>query len=522
MMTWDKTLSKHSFSNNIGKVGGGRQEKTNFIPILSEFIEIIESLKIEREDMGDLVYDVKQILGQNPNVIDPKNYNTREGLFNAVIYHAIRRQRLSSSTIDHRLRCIRRIQKHSVFPVDVFNIQYNQFIAYMDYREDIEKKGYFALQNDLQAIQMFLVAYGVKLSDWHYRLPSQPKHKGRIIPSPIQVHDIITYDFSDDSYTNNLYQTLHAHNFWIGWRVPSEPCALTIDDVDFDNGFIKITETKKHHNTRNFSPDKAMLIGKTRKSFKNYYDYQRTKVECSKSGNAFYLTSTGLPFTPRHLGHILSETGKLIFPEFQPYVSRHWFAIADLIRTKIETGTFEPHTVMTHLGHDKITTTYTYLDDAEVYYRKYPFDWFKRTLKFDKIFEGDSALKSKQSLKTSVSCGKSGEGDNGLSGVLNVSLGEFPIETFRKNGCFVWKIYGFLFYSLKPFFFSFFFYFNQKIFLIIIFKARISNKARCRRLTHQGVVKYAYFTSSLAHEIRYYSPSRGESKFLSIDEEVMK
>jgi len=192
---------------------------------------------------------------------------------------------------------------------------------------------------------------------------------------------------------------------------------LKINDVDFENGCITITETKKHRNTRTIYPDIAVLTGRTRKSFKNYLDKWRPQRECSKSGDAFYLSPKGLPFTPRHLGHQLSETGKLFYPDFQPYVSRHWNAIAMLIRTKLETGGFEEHTVRKWLGHDKITTTYTYIDDTEVYYKKAPYDWIRRTLKFDKIIEEDSALKSKQGKKTFVSFGKSGENNYGLSGI---------------------------------------------------------------------------------------------------------
>lgn len=176
-------VADSSITSQNREVGGDGQKVNTSISNLGRIIDQLKPLKIKGEVMGVLSYDVKQNLEQNPNVIDPKNYRTKEDLFNAVEYNAIRRQRLSLTTIDHRLRAIRRMQSHPIFPIDIFDIQYNQFILYMDYREDIEKAGYFALQNDLQAIQMFLIAYGVKLSDWHYRLPSQPRHKGRKIPS---------------------------------------------------------------------------------------------------------------------------------------------------------------------------------------------------------------------------------------------------------------------------------------------------------------------------------------------------
>ena len=49
--------------------------------------------------------------------------------------------------------------------------------------------------------------------------------------------------------------------------------------------------------------------------------------------------------------------------------------------------------------------------------KKYPVYWIKHTLKFDIIIEGESALKSKQKQKTSVSTGKSGEIGYGPGGI---------------------------------------------------------------------------------------------------------
>jgi len=307
--------------------------------------------------------------------------------------------------------------EHPVFPINFFVLSYEQFISYMRYRERQENASFFALENDLRAIHMFLRAYGKKPDDWFYKLPVKPNHRERDIPSPDTVHKMITHQYLKNDYTNILYQTLFAHSFWIGWRVPSEICELSVDDVDFDNGSITITETKKHHSRRIVYPEHAVISGKTRKSLKNYYDKWRPKVECNKSGNAFYLTPNGLPFTPRHLGHQLSETGKQVYPKYQPYVSRHWCAVAMLIRTKLETDHFDVYIVKNHLGHDKITTTETYIGQAQALFKKYPFDWIKRTLKFDLGIEGESALKSKQRQNTPVSTGKSGETVNGLSGI---------------------------------------------------------------------------------------------------------
>ena len=431
-MAGDKTFNPQNDVPpvNLKKLAGGRQQKWK--NILSDISQIVEHQQSTNGKMVNLAYELKTRFEQNPIIIDPTKFSSIPELLIAVAQHAKRWQRLSDrkeSTIEYRIRGARRMMAHPVFPIDFSNLTYQQFIAYMTYREDNEKASYWVLRNDLNVFNMFRTAYGKRPIDikntpvvvgneyWFYKLPPITKHNDREIPSPDEVHQIINYEYSKDSYTNTLFQTLYAHSFWIGWRVPSEICVLTVDDIDLIHGSIRITEPKKHYSTRRVEPDIAILTGKTRKSFKNYLDKWRPKVECSKSGNAFYLTPTGLPFTPRHLGHELSERGKQVFPAFQPYVSRHWNGTAMLIRTKLETGYYDKHEVQKWLGHEKEKTTDTYVDQAISLFKKYPFDWIKRTLKFDVITEGESALKSKQGRKTSVSTGKSGRSRYGLSGI---------------------------------------------------------------------------------------------------------
>jgi len=419
-------------TNSFG-LAGGDKKACDILPDIGHHVEH-QYPPMDGEDMVNQAYELKKRFEQqNPIMIDSTKFASLPELFIAVKQHAKRWQRLSDlddSTIEHRLRSARRMMVHPVFPIDFFNLNYQQFIAYMTYREDIEKAGHWALKNDLETFQMFLIAYGKRPIDkknicgvtqgndyWFYKLPPISEHNDRIIPSPDEVHQLIIHEYSRDPYTNNLFQTIYAHSFWIGWRVPSEICVLTIDDIDLNDCSIRITEPKKHHSTRRVYPDEVILTGKTRKSFKNYMDKSRPKVECSKSGNALYLTPTGLPFTPRHLGHELSERGKQVLPTFKPYVSRHWNATAMLIRTKLETGSYDKHEVQKWLGHEKEETTDTYVDQSISLFKRYPFDWIKRTLKFDIVIEGESALKSKQRRKTSVSTGKSGEGGYGPVGI---------------------------------------------------------------------------------------------------------
>jgi integrase len=393
-----------SYLTNSHELVGGKDQEWNIEETIGQNHTTPPPIQ-SWEEQVTLDYELKKRFEQNPIKINPTQYTSQPELFNAVAHHAKRWQRLSPSTIEHRLRAARRMTKHPIIPINFHQFTYNQFIAYMTYREDVEHAQHFALKNDLNAIKTFLIAYGEDLRNWYYRLPPCIAHKERIIPLPDIVHNIITAHFSNNKYENMLYQYLHSHNFWIGWRTPSEPALMTIDDIHFDTGCIVITEQKKRRSTRAIFPEPAILTGKTRKSIKNWLKW-RDKVETSQSGNALYLQPNGRPFTIKYLGKKLRETGKQIYPHYKPYDSRHFCAIARLIKTKLDTGFYDVYHVQKWLGHDKITTTESYIHHAEEYFRIAPYDWIGRTLKFDTI-EEESSSKIKTTPKTYVSSGNS-------------------------------------------------------------------------------------------------------------------
>ena len=159
---------------------------------------------------------------------------------------------------------------------------------------------------------------------------------------------------------------------------------MTLDDVVIDSkgrGSITITETKKHKTKRTILPERYILSSCSHKSFKNWLDYWRPKVENQYSGSALYLQPDGKPFTIRHLGHKLSEHGKKIWSYFRPYDTRHWCAISRLIETKVETGNFDPYTIKNWLGHTNLKTTENYIHYAEMYYNQYPKSWIHDALR---------------------------------------------------------------------------------------------------------------------------------------------
>ena len=350
--------------------------------------------------------------------VDLKRYNRLEcpitlqpnnATFDDIAIHALLRQRLSQGTIEKHLRYARFMESHPC-PVDFRNPTIENFVRHLDYREQIEKATPNALKHEWKAMQMFLKAYGIPT--WDIKLPTPQKSHKRILPFPDTVHRFFYHTYSDDTYENTLYQYLFYHSFLIGWRTPSEICELTVDDVIINSdgtGCITITETKKQKTKRTVLPRKQILSSRTNKSFKNYLDHWRPKIENQHSKDAFYLQPNGKPFTVRHLGHKLSKYGKQIWPYFHPYDMRHWCAIARLIETKIKTGNYDVYQVRNWLGHEKIETTMNYLRYAEQYYKQAPYDWIQRVLKFynNNVIEKENPLKPTKPQKTFVSSGNS-------------------------------------------------------------------------------------------------------------------
>jgi len=366
-------------------LAGGKREKWREFPNLGKWLpkeqikeEQIKELFPHRvgEEMGGLEYELKRFNRLNC----PIRLNPQEATFDDIALHALLRQRLSVGTVEKNLRYARFMEKH-VVSVDFRNPSYENFLRHMDYREQIEGATPNALKHEWDTMRMFLRAYGIPR--WEYKLPSIPHSHKRMLPYPEMVNRFFNHQYSKDPYENALYQYIFFHSFLIGWRVPSEIVSMRVSDIvlDGDKGYIVITETKKHRSQRTLIPERAIMISKVHKSFKNWLDHWRPKVENQYSGDALYLWPNGKPVTVRKLGQKLSKHGKEIWQYFQPYDMRHWCAVARLIKTKVETGNFDTYTVKNWLGHERITTTENYIRYAEQYYNQLPEDWIALALK---------------------------------------------------------------------------------------------------------------------------------------------
>jgi len=373
------TNSNYSHSTNLLNdelEGGINQECKSIDKIISQRSKQLTS-PLFGEEKVKINYDLKKIKRTDfPITLDPKTAS-----FNDVAIHAYLRQRLSQNTIEKRLSTARFMETHAQ-PVDFRNPTYENFMTHMDYREQIENAGPCALQNEWKTMRMFLKAYGMKT--WTYKPPSTPIYKARIIPFPDQVYKILNLTYSKDSYENTLIQYLLTHNFIIGWRFPSEPAEMKVTDVYVERGYITITEPKKHSSTRNLSPTEIMT-NRRRKSFKNWIDSWRPKVENQYSKDYLYLRPDGYPYSRDQLRQLLNRKAKpviqTVFPEYYNYCSRHFAAVSRLIRTKLQYKVFDEYEVKDWLGHTKIETTMGYIKDAKHYYLLAKYDWVHRVLK---------------------------------------------------------------------------------------------------------------------------------------------
>jgi integrase len=404
LINYSKYYNSTNLKNKL--VGGKSQEWKTIIDILCQ--KYFKQIKpqIDVEEMGELAnvkkkLNVEQI--KNPYILNPTTYKTQEQLFEAIEYWWIFKKRKNKNTVKKRLPTARRMSKHPVYPINWQEINQNQIIAYLEYREYSENAGKNAIRNEWDIVNMFACAYGISTETWGYTPPSKPPAKVKIIPLPNTTHNIIQNKYSKDKYTNSLYQYILLHGFLIGWR-PSELVIQKASDINIEEGYMIITETKKHNQLRQIFPEQSILVNPRRKSLKNWIDKWRPKVENQYSKDYLYLQPNGRPYTVNYLRKQLTPLVKEVWKPYCLYTMRHWCATARLIKSKVETNNWDIWEVKDWMGHDKLDTTENYVKYAKKYHRNAPFDWIKSVLKHYKIVE-ENRQNSKNPENTLVSGG---------------------------------------------------------------------------------------------------------------------
>jgi integrase len=305
----DLTQAKINFFNNkyvscsatsdIGLAGGREQEWEQILENISQ--EYIKQTIPHQdvEEMGEQGYvkgklDVEKL--KNPYILAPSEYSTKQELFDAIKQWWIFKRRKNKNTVKKRIPMAKRMSNHPVFPINWNELNPSQIIAYLEYREYKEGAGKNAIRNEWDTINMFAKAYGINTESWGYIPPSKPPAKVKIIPLPNTTHNIIHHKYSKDKYTNALYQYILMHGFIIGWR-PSEIVIQKLSDVNIEEGYMIITETKKHSQLRQIFPEIDLMNNLKRKCLKNWIEKWRPKVENQYSKDFLYLQPNGKPYT---------------------------------------------------------------------------------------------------------------------------------------------------------------------------------------------------------------------------------
>jgi len=408
----------------------------------------------------------------NPFILDPEKYNSLNELLDALEHWWIYFQRGSESTFKKRKAIIKRFSKHPIYPIDPLNIKQNQAMLYLYHREHIEKAGVCAIHNEWDTIAMLCNAFGIDYLKWNYKPPSRPPSKQVIIPLPSMVHKIIHHKYVKDKYLNTLIQYILTIGFTLGLR-PSELVILKLSDIHLDEGYIIVTEPKKHNQRRQVFVEYDILNNPRRKSFKNYIEHWRPTTD----NDYLFVQANGRPFTVAYLRKVITPLVKQVYPEFHLYMMRHWCAIARLIRSYIKTGNWDKTDVQDWLGHDKVSTTGNYTKFAKKYYLMTKYDWIEAILKSPKSWREENSQKSIKHQKTLLS-----SGTNRSSKVRTWRrINRFsPVDLFDKIANF--KGIDFSASLIKPFFFSFYCLFANS-FLSLFFQRKTADSPQRQDLS---------------------------------------
>ena len=410
---FNNQLDSYSTNSNVDLVGGKDEEWEQILENISQSYIKQKTPHQDVEKMGEHGY-VKRKLGveklENPYILDPSKYKKKQELFDAITHWWIFKRRKNKNTVKKRITIAKRMSRHSVFPINWNELNPNQTIAYLEHREYKEGAGKNAIRNEWDTINMFAKAYGINIESWGYIPPSKPPAKVKIIPLPNTTHNIIHHKYSKDKYTNALYQYILMHGFVIGWR-PSEIVIQKLSDVNIEDGYMIITETKKHSQLRQIFPEIDLMNNLKRKCLKNWVEKWRPKVENQYSKDFLYLQPNGKPYTVNYLRKKLTPLVKEVWRPFSLYTMRHWCATARLIKSKMDTKKWDIWEVKDWMGHDKIDTTEDYVKYAKKYYRNAPFDWIKSVLKYHKKMVEENGHKSINGQKTLLSSGTNRSGE---------------------------------------------------------------------------------------------------------------
>jgi len=399
----DDFLTHSGIRSLANKAGGFNQE-------CAEETKVGQNLSTHQPQVGEEMvkqaYDVRRIfnVGESKSRIDDSKliislhvdrtkYSTHEELYHGINKWWVETKGRSPKTVVGRIRCARSMANHAVYPVDWFKFEPEQILNQLLHRQLYEYKelaettgnptyGTTQLHNLWKTVNMFAEAYGLDISFWGWTPPMLPEPQVKIVPRPKTVNKLMHTWYTNDRVENALIRTLLTVGFHFGPR-PEELIAVKVEDVYLDEGYIFIREQKKKFRERQVWIDEPVMNSRQQNSLRNWIKIWRPRIANDQSLDYLFIQKAGTPFPSEDaLRMYLTPYVKPIWSDFKPKIMRDWCAIARLIRTKVETKSWDTRTVKNSLGHKYEKTTEAYIRYAENYYRKDPYDWLRSVLKF--------------------------------------------------------------------------------------------------------------------------------------------
>ena len=137
----------------------------------------------------------------------------------------------------------------------------------------------------------------------------------------------------------------------------AELCAARLENLDLDDGFIRVTG--KGNKTRI-----VPVGGKARETIQDYLDNERPKLVKSRSSSQIFLSIRGGQLSPDRIRQIVKQRAALagIEQNIYPHLLRHSFA------THLLEGGADLRVIQELLGHADIATTqiYTHVDQKRL------------------------------------------------------------------------------------------------------------------------------------------------------------
>ncbi len=169
----------------------------------------------------------------------------------------------------------------------------------------------------------------------------------------------------------------------VGFRTASEMSILKVSDFDEDTGELTFYQPKVKA-WRTVVLPQRLVDSKNTKNMKNWIDRWRVKVETNESNDYMFIQPNGRPFTQAFLTKKLREHFIPVWGNYYPYSSRHWYATANLVKSKVNHGVFNLKEVCDDMHHSSVKVTERYTRTANKWYRIAPYDWFNALLKSSK------------------------------------------------------------------------------------------------------------------------------------------